>query len=139
MPLQLRFNDLDMLGHVNNGVYINLLDLAKATYFAAALGRELTPRDLNLAIVNINVNFFAPTYAGENIECHTAVVSISQHSLKMQQRILNIDTGEVKCQADTIMAGYDISTATSLEIDAERAAAIEQYEQRPLRTAPLNA
>ena len=33
LPLQLRFNDIDLLGHVNNSVYFSFYDLGKARYF----------------------------------------------------------------------------------------------------------
>ena len=33
VPLQLRFNDIDALGHVNNSVYFTFYDLGKARYF----------------------------------------------------------------------------------------------------------
>ena len=32
--VQLRFNDIDALGHVNNSVYFQFFDLAKTEYFA---------------------------------------------------------------------------------------------------------
>ena len=33
IPVQIRFNDIDMLGHVNNTVYFSFFDLGKARYF----------------------------------------------------------------------------------------------------------
>jgi acyl-CoA thioesterase FadM len=32
-PLQLRFNDVDVLGHVNNEMYFAYMDLGKMRYF----------------------------------------------------------------------------------------------------------
>ena len=36
LPLQLRFNDVDMMGHVNNAVIMEFFDLGKSHYFADA-------------------------------------------------------------------------------------------------------
>ena len=33
-PVQLRFRDIDMFGHVNNNVYLELMDMAKASFYA---------------------------------------------------------------------------------------------------------
>ena len=33
LEAQLRFNDVDIFGHINNSVYLQLLDLAKVRYF----------------------------------------------------------------------------------------------------------
>ena len=34
LPIQLRFNDVDKFGHVNNTVYFSFYDLGKTEYFA---------------------------------------------------------------------------------------------------------
>lgn len=33
MPLQIRFNDIDMLGHVNSAVHFTYFELARVSYF----------------------------------------------------------------------------------------------------------
>ena len=35
LPIQLRFNDVDKFGHVNNTVYFSFYDLGKTEYFAS--------------------------------------------------------------------------------------------------------
>lgn len=131
VPLQIRFNDIDMLGHLNNGVYLTFMDLGKAHYFNDVMN-GVDWHNINVAVVNINVNFYAPTYLDSNIVCLTAVRRVSQHSLTMEQRIVDIDSGEVKCAATTIMAGYDVQTAMSRPIDPAWREAIEAWEERKL-------
>lgn len=41
VPVQLRFNDADALGHVNNSVYFTFYDLGKTEYFKAVRGGEI--------------------------------------------------------------------------------------------------
>ena len=41
VPVQLRFNDTDALGHVNNSVYFTFYDLGKSEYFKAIRGEEV--------------------------------------------------------------------------------------------------
>ena len=132
VPLQIRFNDIDMLGHLNNGVYLNFMDLGKASYFSAVMDGNIEWDKIGVVVVNINVNFFSPTYIDSKISVFTAVTAISQHSLTMDQRIVDIVTGDVKCQATTIMAGFDMNNACSAPIAPEWREALERWEQRPL-------
>lgn len=129
MPLQIRFNDIDLLGHLNNSVYLEMMDLGKATYFNDVLGANLNWHEINMAIVNINADFLAPAFLTDDIMVITRVKGISAHSLTLEQRIVDARTGEVKCQARTIMAGYDIKTATSLPIDPEWVKAFSEWEE----------
>ena len=54
--VQLRFNDIDALGHVNNSVYFQFFDLAKTEYFA---GLE----------VNADINWCRPSIVIANVNC----------------------------------------------------------------------
>jgi len=134
LAVQKRFSDIDVLGHVNNNACLSYFDLGKTHYFLDAL----PPSDSNMhnveaVIVNINVSFHAPTYFHEPIEVLTGVASVSEHSFVMEQRIVNADTGEVKATARSIMAGFDMSTASSMAISEEWTDAMERWEGRKLR------
>ncbi len=130
LPVQIRFNDIDMLGHLNNGIYLQFMDLGKAHYFDAVMPHKVDWHNINIVVVNINVNFYAPTYLNENIAVVTSVVAMSHRSFTMEQRVINADSGDVKCVARTIMSGFDMKTAQSAPITPEWVEAISRYEER---------
>lgn len=134
MPLQIRFNDIDMLGHLNNSVYLSFIDLAKAEYFTEVTGLKVTAGRINVVIVNINCDFFSPSYFNEPLAVATAVVSVSKRSFKMEQRVYNSETGDVKCISRTVLAGFDPETATGAEIPEEYIRKFEEFERRPMRS-----
>ena len=115
MPLQIRFNDIDMLGHLNNSVYLTMMDLAKARYFEAANGGPVDIRTI-----------------GVEIEVETATLAIGEKSLTLEQRIYAVRDHQVKCTCRTIMSGFDIRTNTSIPISEEWIEKLERYEGRPL-------
>lgn len=133
LPLQIRFNDIDMLGHLNNGAYLEFMDLGKTHYFKAVTQGNIDIRNINAVVANINCDFLAPTYFDEPIEVLTAVTSISNHSFRMEQRIINSTTGQVKCIGHTVMAGFDPHTAQGAEIAPSWVDALTAYEQHPLQ------
>lgn len=133
MPLQMRFNDIDMLGHLNNSVYLTFMDLAKTDYFRQVLGGKLEWENIGVVIVNINCNFCAPVFFDDEIEVETAVVAIGEKSLTLEQRIYSPKDGQVKCECRTIMSGFDVRTNTSTPITQEWIDALERYENRTLR------
>ncbi len=53
-PVQMRFTDIDMLGHLNNNVYLTFMDLAKVEYFAAVLPEGMDWRSINAVVVHIS-------------------------------------------------------------------------------------
>lgn len=133
VPVQIRFSDIDILGHVNNNAYMSYLDLGKTRYMMDVIPGGVHMRNVEAVIVNINVDFVGPTYFSDNIEVVTAVTSISEHSLVMEQRIICPETADVRCIARTVLVGFDMAIATSRPISPEWVNAIELYEGRKLR------
>lgn len=131
--LQVRFNDIDMIGHVNNSIYLQYMDLGKTRYFEAVMPRGVNWRHINVVIVNINCDFFSPAYIHEPLAVVTRALSISERSFRMEQRVINRSTGDVKCLCRTVMAGFDPRTATGAPIDPEWVTALEAFEERTLR------
>ena len=130
LQAQLRFNDVDIFGHINNSVYIQLLDLAKVRYFEAVLGGPVEWHKTTVVVVNINASFYSPGYFDEPLAVATAVGHISQHSFILEQRIYNTQTGDVKCVAQTVMAGFDPSTATGAPIPDDWRTSLLRFEHR---------
>lgn len=130
-PVQIRFNDIDMFGHLNNSVYLQFADLAKMRYFMQFMDGHFDPARLGLVVANINCNFYHPAYIQEKLEVLTTVASIATSSLVMEQRVVNSD-GEVKCICTTVMVGFDPRTATSVPVTDEWRADLSRFEQRKL-------
>lgn len=130
LPVQLRFIDIDPLGHVNNAVYFQLMDLAKYKYFTALGG--VLDGDVTVVVVNVNCDFCSPAYIDEELEVQTAVGSIGEKSLRLEQRVVNPATGDVKCVCRTIMAGFDRVAVRGVEIPDDWRARISAFEQRPM-------
>ena len=126
LPLQIRFGDYDTFGHINNNSYMAYLDLGKSEFLCYIMGKRSVPSEFAAAIVNINVDFLAPTTIGENIEVRTGVVRLGERSFTVYQRIVNPDTEVVKVQATTVLAGFDISTQSSAPLQTSLTTALKK-------------
>lgn len=115
-PIQLRFNDADMFGHVNNAVYFQYFDLAKFEFFRQLMGPDFDPHGIALVVVNVNTDFYAPVLLTETVSVLTGVVRIGEKSLTLEQRLVSEEDGAIKCVCTTVMAGFDPRTMTSAPI-----------------------
>lgn len=131
LPLQIRFNDIDLLGHLNNTVYFAFFDLGKTAYLECIEGEDHTKWQ-SVVIANINVNFIAPIFLNEKIAVQTTIIEIGNRSFKLAQQIIETKHNTIKCYAETTMVGFDIQTNTSHEITLEWKEAACLYENRDL-------
>ena len=118
LPIQLRFNDVDKFGHVNNTVYFSFYDLGKTEYFASVCPHVDWQKD-GIVVVHIAVQ--------------TAVTKIGTKSFHLAQRVIDTETQEVKCICTSVMVTYDLSKHESKPLTEEWIEAICKYEGRDLR------
>ncbi len=132
VDLQTRFNDADMLGHLNNTVYLVFMDLGKTRYFADVMGGRIDWHHIDVVVVHVECDYFAPAFIDEPLAVATTVVRVGEHSFTLEQRIYNTTTGQIKCVGTTVMVGFDPATNSSLPINPDWTAAFSAYEQRKL-------
>ncbi len=130
-PIQLRFNDFDALGHVNNSVYFSFYDLGKTSYFNEVMPDVINSREVGVVIGHIDVSFLLPVYPGENVSVETAVVEIGNKSFKLLQHLVDVDTKEVKCICHTVMVCFDAKTKTTRPISEAWKKAMADFEGNP--------
>lgn len=128
LPLQIRFNDVDMFGHINNAIYLQYFDLGKLRYFEDVLGKDYILKGFTAAIVNINCNFYSPSYINEELDVQTAVISFGDKSFTLEQQIVGRANRQVKCACRTIMAGIDLKTNSSTSIPRYFIDKIREFE-----------
>lgn len=132
LPLQLRFNDVDVLGHVNNTVYFSFYDTGKAFYFSKVLGRRVDWKHVDTVIANIDCAYIAPIFFGEQIEVLTTCISISEKSFKILQVIRETQTGQIKSACETVMVSYDLKSKSAQPVPEEWRKKLEEFEGRSL-------
>ena len=83
-PVQLRFIDIDMLGHLNNNSYFQIYDLGRYDYLVKLRGGDGKEAPQPQAVlVNLNCSFIAETHFNERIEVFTQIESIGNKSFTM--------------------------------------------------------
>ena len=128
LPIQIRFNDIDLFGHVNNAVYFNFFDLGKTNYFEVTAQNKVDWKNVGMVVAGMQVEFFSPIFFSEKIEVQTTVSELGNRSFKLVQQIVNSESNEVKCICFTTMVGYDPSTSRSSDISAKWKEAVCLYE-----------
>ncbi len=117
-PIQIRFNDVDQMGHVNNAVIMEYFDLGKDAFFSSH-GVPPTKGDFTIMVVHYEVDFKSQIRYHDRIEVTTEVEKIGNKSLTVMQRVVNTETGVVCVECRTVMAGHRRSTSSSEVIPPE--------------------
>jgi acyl-CoA thioester hydrolase len=96
-----RFRDLDGMGHVNNAVFLTYVESARIAYLEA-LGAGSNPQ-AGLILARIDIDFRSPISLGERVE-----VGVRPSRL-----------GRLAAEARSVLVGYDYARGESVEIPAD--------------------
>lgn len=130
LPLQLRFNDIDILGHLNNTVYFSLYDLGKAKYMEEAGLREPGPAAPSSVIADIHCTYLKPIHYGDEIFVTTQCTSIGEKSFVLEQELVDAE-GEVRSKCRTVMVYIDLATGASAPVPQSYRDKIKAFEIEP--------
>ena len=130
LPIQLRFNDIDILGHLNNTVYFSLYDLGKARYMEEAGLRRHAPEPPSSVIVDIHCSYIRPIFYGDEIFVETTCTEIGHKSFTLMQQLVDA-SGEVRSRCLTVMVYFNPATGESEPVPEDFREKIRRFEGNP--------
>ncbi len=108
-PIQLRFNDIDIQGHMYNGQYQHIFDLGKNEYFERILGIEQMDGAQTVVTASSTTNFYVPVGMKDRIVIRTGIERVGTKSFTVFQEMIDLDT-------DTVLVGWNAVTKESFAI-----------------------
>jgi acyl-CoA thioester hydrolase len=96
--LQVRFRDVDAMGHVNNAVYATYLEQARVDYYADVLGVGLD--DVDTVLVNLEIDYRSEITLGDDVTVALGVRDVGESSLTLAYE-LRVDE-RVAATAETV-------------------------------------
>lgn len=106
-PVQIRFNDIDVLGHLNNTIYMQFFDIGKMHLFQECLDGILYWKELTPVLVHMEVDFISPVFIESKIRVNSYIVGFGNKSFSMVQEIENTTTGDIHCRAKSVLVAFN--------------------------------
>jgi acyl-CoA thioester hydrolase len=127
-PIQIRFNDVDIMGHVNNSVYQNYFDYARMQYFEQVFGYRMDWYDKALVLVKIEIEYLKPVEMYDRVRVLTRVYHLGNKSLRMEQRLVGEEDDDVRCKNVAVLSGFSYPDGRSIELADNWRKSIIAYE-----------
>jgi acyl-CoA thioester hydrolase len=81
--IEIRYDDLDILGHVNNKAYLSYLEEARIDYHKQ-LFQWKNELEFNSVVVKIEINYRKPLFYGDKLQIHTRLSNIGTTSFELE-------------------------------------------------------
>ncbi len=143
-PIEIRYNDTDALGHVNNAVYFSYLEMARGGYYTEVVGHPFgTGPDADkrtFVIAEAHITYRQPAFFGEPICCAVRVGWTSRSAFDLEYRVeaaaSELGTARTIADGSTVQVFYDLRRGRPMRMPADLLAALTAYEGRELPGRP---
>lgn len=136
VPIQIRWRDLDALGHVNNAVYLTYFELARAGYIRALLGADiardpltLLPVGFQFILAEVNIKYRFPATLSDQLVAWVWASSVGRKSWVFDYRLMDENTGRLIAEGCTTQVWYDYGTGESRPVPPEIIAQMERMQR----------
>ena len=85
--IQVRFSDLDLMGHVNNSVYLSYFEMARVHFFAKILGLEWDWDTQGIILVRNEIDYIKPILLHDKPKVFISVEEIGNKSFTLSYKI----------------------------------------------------
>ena len=126
--IQVRFSDVDMLGHVSNTVYQTYFDTGKTHYFDEVI-KDYDFTKEAIVGASIKIDYLEPIFMRTQIEVQSRISRIGNKSFDFEHLLVNTKTGEVLSTCLAVMVCFNPSTQETIPIPEVWKEKILLYEE----------
>jgi acyl-CoA thioester hydrolase len=130
IPVQVRFVDIDKLGHVNNAVYLSYFEMARVHYFDELVGERVNWYTTGMILGRSVVDYKMPVFLDDRLFVYTAVTRFGTKSFDISNILVKETNGkeEIASLATFTIVCYNYEIKSTIEIPAEWKKQIEDFE-----------
>jgi acyl-CoA thioester hydrolase len=130
-PIQLRFKDVDVMGHVNNANHLTYIELARLKYFEDVVGTDVNwSHQQGIILAHVSIDYKAPVFLRDTIFVYTRCSKLGKKSIELSWAIVREKNSaeEIVAQGIAVLVCYDYASEKTVEVPAEQRKRIEAFE-----------
>lgn len=125
-PAEVRFRDLDSMGHAHHSLPLIYFEEARAAYWREVVGRS-GPDGIDYILAEANVAFHARILFPQRVKVLLRVSRIGSSSFEMEYQLRSAEDA-LLADGRTAQVMYDYAAGRSKPIPAEVRARMEEYD-----------
>ncbi|MEI7642903.1 MAG: thioesterase family protein [Chloroflexales bacterium] len=112
--INVRFRDLDTLGHVNNAVYATYLESARLDFYQQLTGIAL--EELNIILAELTISYKAPAFFNDRLAVGIRVSSFGTKSFSLEYVIARAADDALIAIGRSVLVSYDYKQGRTVPV-----------------------
>ncbi|HWY37090.1 MAG TPA: thioesterase family protein [Bacteroidia bacterium] len=124
-PVQVRFADIDKMGHVNNATVLTYFEIGRLAYFDEIIGRSNDWFGRGLILAHTEVDYIHPIFVDDVIKVYSRVIKLGGKSFEIENLLVKIKNGE------EIFTSFAVSTIVCMNYKEKKTIPIpEEWKEK---------
>lgn len=115
--IQVRFSDLDVLGHVNNNIYLSYFEMARVHYFRELLGSDWNWQKKGFVLAKNEIEYLHSVLLTHEPVVHVFSEHVGNKSFTLAYE-LKVD-GEIFAKGKSVQVCFDAKDQVTINIPEE--------------------
>jgi acyl-CoA thioester hydrolase len=108
-PIEVRFSDLDAMGHVNNAVVVSYMEQARFQWWRTFLGGRKFQEE-GFLIARAEVDYRVPILLGDDVRVELHCTKVGNSSFELTYRLTRGLGGDLMAEGKTVQVMLDFTT-----------------------------
>lgn len=122
--IHVRLTDLDILGHVNNAIYLTYFEIARMHYFSALVGDHWNWLEEGVVLVKNEVEYLKPIVLNDVPYIKVYLIHMGTKSFALGYEITVND--QLVTKGSSVLVGFNSKTQSTIEIPKKMKEAIQK-------------
>jgi acyl-CoA thioester hydrolase len=128
--IQIRFKDIDHMGHVNNANHITYFELARIHYFRDVINEVVNWNEQGVILAKTEINYHRPILLSDNVFVYSRVSKMGNKSYEVEDAI-TVENGDeiVVCASGmSVQVCYNYLNNSTVAIPESWREKVQQFE-----------
>ncbi|MDX1652942.1 MAG: thioesterase family protein [Brumimicrobium sp.] len=112
--IQVRFADCDMMGHVNNAVYLSYFEQTRMHYFARLIGKDWDYKKEGVLLVKNEVTYLKPVFLNDSPKIFLNLIDVGEKSFTFGYQVKV--NGELRTTGSSKLVCFDFQSGKSVKV-----------------------
>ena len=126
--IQVRLTDIDILGHVNNAIYLSYFEMTRIHYFNLLVGPNWDWMENGVVLVHNEVQYIQPIFLADTPEIQMFCNKIGNKSFTLSYEVYV--NGQLKTTGSSTLVSFNSNQQKSIEIPALMREALQKLPKK---------
>lgn len=117
-PIEVRYADIDVMGHVNNAIFLNYFEQGRISFFQQNFGDSWDWNKYGIIVARNEIDYLKPVLLHDKIYVTAEIGKMGNKSFQMTMRVFKAEGGEeIDCARGVVtVVCFDYQQKTTIPV-----------------------